>query len=40
MDIVCMYCYAKYGEKPGSGTSHGCCPKAECQAKMRKDMGE
>jgi hypothetical protein len=36
MKVVCAWCKADLGEKPGEGTSHGICPK--CLAEMRKKI--
>lgn len=38
MTVVCSYCNAVYGTKPGQGTTHGICPK--CQAYPREKLDE
>lgn len=35
---VCMYCGEIYGTVDGKYDSHGACPRADCQAKLKKDM--
>lgn len=37
MRVLCSYCGAQYGEKPGLGDTHGICAKCEAQPPEKLD---